>query len=221
MATDFIKKRNLKYLNKDFDSFKRDMVEHLKIYFPDYNSDFNEGSVGMMLTELCAFIGDNLSFYMDKKFEESFVESATEMKNVFKHAKHLGFKAFGKAPAVGKVDLLIKVPARLNPDNTYGPNPSYAGVVKKGARVKGSNGELYETLVDADFSGSVGGVLTTVGDINPTTKNPTSYILRKKDVDIRAGETKTTSVSVGSYESFKKITLTDDDIIEIIEVRDS
>ena len=89
------KQRAIRYLNRDFESFKRDLIEHLRIYFPDTVQDFNESSVGMFLMELMAFIGDNMSFYLDKKFDESFIETARESKNILKHAKQLGFKAFG------------------------------------------------------------------------------------------------------------------------------
>lgn len=215
MATDYTKKRNLKYLNKDFEGFKADLIEHLKVYFPDFNNDFNEGSVGMMFLEMASFVGDNLSYYLDKKFQESFIETATERKNVFKQAKQLGYKAFGKVSAVGKVNATIEVPTTtINQDIL--PNMSYAGKIARGAKLKGDNGKIYETLVEVNFSGSSYEVGKT-----DTSGNPTTFLLRQNDVDIRQGETKTTTVSVGAYEAFRKITLTDDDVIEIIEVRDA
>ena len=51
---------------RDFQGFVRDLVEYLKIYFPQSYQDFNSSSSGMMLLELCAFIGDNLNFYLDQ-----------------------------------------------------------------------------------------------------------------------------------------------------------
>ena len=107
MATTTIKKRSIKYLNRDFESFKKDLIEHLRIYFPDTIEDFNESSVGMMFTELVAFIGDNLSYYLDNKFNESFVSTAKERKNILKHAKQLGFKPFGKAASTGVIDSYL------------------------------------------------------------------------------------------------------------------
>jgi len=94
MATVTTKKRNLKYLNRDFEGNKRDLIEHLRIYFPDTVQDFNESSVGIMLTELVSFVGDNMSFYLDRRFNESFTETATEPKNILKHAKQLGLFTF-------------------------------------------------------------------------------------------------------------------------------
>jgi hypothetical protein len=222
MTTETQKKRNIKYLARDFDSLKKDLSNHIKVYFPDTYEDFNESSVGMMLLELMAFVGDNLSFYLDRKFNESFIDSATEAKNIFKHAKQLGFKAFGKVAATGKVSAFIKVPAR-KVNSQLVPDTRYAGVVKKGAKLKSSAGKTYETLVDVDFSkvNFSDQRFVVVGDRDPTTKLPTTFVLRVDDVDIKAGETKSTTVSVGDYEAFFKTTLTDDDVLEVISIKDA
>ena len=43
------KESNINYLNKDFDSFKANLIEYAKTYFPNSYKDFNETSPGMML----------------------------------------------------------------------------------------------------------------------------------------------------------------------------
>ena len=62
MVTTTQKERNIKYLNRDFESYKRDLNEHLKIFFPTTHKDFNEASVGIMLSELVAFTVSNGRF---------------------------------------------------------------------------------------------------------------------------------------------------------------
>jgi hypothetical protein len=222
MTTDLQKARNLKYLNRDFESLKRDFIEHLKIFFPDTYQDFNEAAMGMMLVELGAFIGDNFSFYLDKQSNESFTATAKEIKNVFKHAKQLGFKPFGKSPAIGKVDAFLEVPAR-SVNQEIVPDMRYAGNVKKGAKLKAKNGTTYETLIDVDFStiGTNDRENVIVGKVDQNTKRPTSFVLRKRGIDIIAGETKSTTFTVTSYKAFRKLTINEDDVTEIISVRDS
>ena len=75
----------------------------------------------MMLVEMMAFIADNLSFYLDRKFSESFTATALELQNIFKHAKQLGFKAYGKTSAFGEVNLMIAVPA-IQVNNQWQPD---------------------------------------------------------------------------------------------------
>jgi len=221
MATNTQKKRNIRYLNRDFDSFKKDIIEHLRIYFPDTVEDFNESSVGMMLTEKLAFIGDNLSFYLDKKFNESFIQTAKEKKNVFKHGKQQGYKAFGKSPAVGKIDGYLRVPATASNGQII-PDMRYAMTISKGANCRSNNGESYETLLEIDFS-TVD--ITDSNFVQVSTRapdnTPTSFVLRVPDIDLIAGETKNSDFSVGAYESFKSITIPEDDVIEVISVTDS
>ena len=78
------KERNVKRLSKDFESIKRDLIEHIRVYFPDTYADFNESSIGVMLIELLALTGDSLHFYLDKQFQETFIESAKQTKNILK-----------------------------------------------------------------------------------------------------------------------------------------
>jgi hypothetical protein len=222
MATTTQKKRNIKYLNRDFESFKRDFIEHLRVYFPDTVQDFNESSVGMMLTELAAFVGDNLSFYVDKRVNESFTETSREEKNILKHAKQLGFKPFGKSSATGTVDAYLKVPA-IASNQKIQPDMRYAGTIKRGAKLKSKNGQTYETLEDVDFSkvNINDSRYVVVGDRDPTTRVPTTFILKKVGVEIKAGETTSTTFSIGAYKAFRKVILPDEDVLEILRCTDS
>lgn len=222
MATTTQKQRAIRYLNRDFESFKRDLIEHLRIYFPDTVQDFNESSVGMFLLELMAFVGDNMSFYLDKKFQESFIETARESKNLLKHAKQLGFKAFGKTAATGVVDAFLKVPA-ITIDEEIIPDMRFAGTIKKGAKLKSADGETYETLEDIEFDDVDinDDDFVQVGDRDPETGVPVTFVLKVEEAPIKAGETKTTSFTVSGFESFRKLTITEDDVLEVIEVTDS
>jgi len=222
-ATATQKQRALTYLNRDFESFKQEIVEnHLKVYFPDTYQDFNESSIGMMLVELMAFIGDNLSFYLDKKFAESFISTAQETKNILKHARQLGFKAFGKTSAFGRVDLMISVPA-ITINNQILPDTRYAGVVYAGAKLTSQSGQKFETLENADFStvDINNSALVAVSKTDPVTKQPLSFGLLLRDVAVKAGETKTTTFSVSAYQPFLSLTISDVDVLEVISVTDS
>lgn len=221
--TDIVKQRNIKYLNRDFESLKRDLIEHLEVYFPDTVKDFNESSVGMMLLEMLAFTGDNLSFYLDKRFQETFIDSARERKNLLKHARQLGFKPFGKSAAAGTVDGFLKVPISSSANQEIVPDMRYAGTIERGAKLKADNGKTYETLLDADFSevDTSNSNLVAVGDRDPQTNQPTSFVLKLEDIEIKAGETKSTTFTTTSYAAFKKFTIADDDVLEILSITDS
>ena len=59
--------RTINYLGKDFGSFRQNLIDYAKTYFPNTYSDFNESSPGMMFIEMASYIGDVLSFYLEIK----------------------------------------------------------------------------------------------------------------------------------------------------------
>ena len=55
--------KEIKYVGKDFDSFKSNLINFTKTYFPNSYSDFSETSPGMLFMELSSYVGDVMSFY--------------------------------------------------------------------------------------------------------------------------------------------------------------
>ena len=76
------KGRDIKYLNKDFSSFRENLIDYAKTYFPQTYSDFNESSPGMMFIEMASYVGDVLSYYVDDSLKESMMLYAEDKKNV-------------------------------------------------------------------------------------------------------------------------------------------
>ena len=66
--------RNIKYINKDFNDFRSQLVEYAKNYFPNTYNDFSPTSPGMMFMEMAAYVGDVLSFYQDIQLQETFLQ---------------------------------------------------------------------------------------------------------------------------------------------------
>ena len=62
--------KDVKYLSKDYNSFKNQLINFTKTYFPDNFNDFSEGNPGMMFLEMAAYVGDVLSFYTDTQFKK-------------------------------------------------------------------------------------------------------------------------------------------------------
>ena len=88
--SNYKKDKDIKYLAKDYQTIKNDLIEWTKIYFPDKWSDFSEGNPGMMFLEMAAYVGDVLSFYLDTQVQEAFLD-AFEM--TFKNIDYATLKA--------------------------------------------------------------------------------------------------------------------------------
>lgn len=83
---------NLNYTNQDFHSMKTRLVTFIQEKFVDDFSDFIEGDLGIMLIENWAFLADTLSFKMDQIVNELFIDTVTELENIFRLSNLIGFK---------------------------------------------------------------------------------------------------------------------------------
>lgn len=216
---DFTKEKSIKYLNRDFNSFKRDLIKFTQAHHSGVFQDTNETSPGMALLELNAYIGDNLSLYMDQVFGEIKRETARQEKNVVSFAKSLGYRPSGPRAASGVEKVLLEVPSTTNSKGEVIPDESFSPRLLKGARFSTNTGQSFETVEDIMFSSSIGREVTG-SRFDNTTGLPTHFALRKS-VNIVAGETKEDTFSITDFEQFKTIELTNQNVIEIISVTDS
>ena len=103
--------RDIKYLNKDFSSFRENLIEYAKTYFPQTYSDFNESSPGMMFIEMASYVGDVLSYYTDDTLKESLMLYAEDKSNVIALAEYLGYKSTVTSPAIVRLAVYQTLPA--------------------------------------------------------------------------------------------------------------
>ncbi len=224
MTIDF-KERSIKYLNRDFQSFRRDLIDFSQAHHSGVFQDYNETSPGMALMDFASYVGDVLSYYQDMQFEELKQDSARQIENVTAFAKRLGYRPSGKRAARGILSTIVEVPATtLNGERV--PDELYCPILRKGSRAQGPNGVSFETLSDVHFSASAPTESTdetrivTGSQFDASTGLPTYFAVRKA-VEVVAGETKTDIVSIDRFEAFKTIELSNEDVLEVLSVVDS
>ena len=220
------KESNVNYLNKDFNALKQSLVNYAQAYFPNTYKDFNETSPGMMLLEMNAYVGDVLSFYIDQQYKEMLLPLAEERRNIINMAKMLGYKVKPIIPAFVELSFTSDVNAltsnRAEVDYTNG------SVFQEGIKVQSTaNSSLYfETLDMVDFR-----VTASLNNGEPSdTSSPiideatdgltTDYTLTRK-VKAVSGETKTKTFTITSPQKFRRITLPETNVIDIISCKDS
>ena len=59
--------RDIRYIDRNFDTIRRNLIDYSKTYFPNTFNDFTETSTGMLFMEMAAYVGDFLSFYLDNQ----------------------------------------------------------------------------------------------------------------------------------------------------------
>ena len=125
-------KKNIpvKYTSRDYDSIRRDLIEHAKRYYPDTFKDFSEASFGSLMIDTVSYVGDVLSFYLDYQVNEGFLDTAIEYNNVVRHGAQMGYKFQGRPAATGILSFFITVPAS---DSTIGPNLDLLPILERGS----------------------------------------------------------------------------------------
>lgn len=223
MAIQEVKRKEVRYLNKDFSSLRKALINFAKIYYPNTYQNFNETSTGMMFIEMAAYVGDVLSYYIDDSLKESLLIYAEEEKNIFSLAQALGYKPKLSFPATTEVEVYQIIPSKLDGSN-YVPNYDYALIIDSNMQISSNTDStvIFRTLDVVNFgvSSSYDETEVAVYDVDDTTKKPT-YFLLKKTVKATAGEIKETEFIFDDPERFKKVLLPDEDIIDIIKATDS
>lgn len=211
------------YLSKDFGSFRADLLQYAKTFFPDKIKDFSEASVGGMFLDFAAFVGDNNSFYIDHQFGELFPETAVEPKNIERHIRDSGIKITGASPAVVNVDVYVEVPA-ATVNGKLIPKAASLPVIMQGTIFQASNGTNFNLIEDLNFAETDEESQLTatviVGDVD-TSGNPTSFIMMKTGECV-SGVTATQTFRIGSdFTPFRKLTLAQENVTEIVSVTDT
>jgi len=214
--------KSRKYLNKDFDSFRADLYDYARIHFPNRIKDFSETGLGGLFLELAAYIGDVQSFYLDHQFHELNPETAVEARNIQAHIRAAWVEIVGASPAVANVTFFVEVPA----DNSVSPPiPSTTAMplIYAGTQCRSQNGILFELTDDIDFADADNtGALKANVRISARDGNNqvTAFVLERTEVCL-SGFRSSESFSVSSFESFKKYTLGQENVTQVISVQDS
>ena len=196
--------KDISYMSKDFDSIKSDLIAYVKRYFPNEFQDFNDASGGMAILDLMAYVGDVLSYNIDKQVNETFINRAIETKNIVNLAQAYGYKPRKTTPAITTLSLTSVVTTSTSADQLT--------VIQKGSKVFTNLNPVvsFEILEDIDFSDAR---RRTYKEEAGGTSNITV-----SGVSAVAGSSKKFQYSINDPVKFLKIRLPDRNVTEIVSV---
>lgn len=208
--------QRVNYTSRNFADIRTDLVNMVRQYYPDIFNDFNDASVGMMLLELNAAVGDMLSFNTDRMFQETQIDYAQERTSILSMARTFGLKIPGKRPSVTIVDFTVTLPVL---GDTF--DISYAPIIQAGAQATGA-GKVFETIYDIDFSSpfSVGGVPNRIIIPNFNSNGVLiNYTVTKREMVVN-GFTKIYQkvITPADVVPFLEVVLPDDNILSVTSV---
>ena len=205
--------RKIDYNARNFAEVRSELVGFVKQYYPDVYSDFNDASVGMMLLELNAAVGDMLSYHTDRTFNETQISYMQERSSLLELARTFGLNIPGNRPSITIIDWSVTVP--VDGDSF---DLSYAPIISKGSQATGA-GKVFELVEDCDFSSpfTTGGIPNRL--IIPNINGDgliENYTLTKREICLN-GFTKTFKrvISREDYKPFLEIILPETNVLSI------
>ena len=212
-----------RYLAKDFDAYRAEMFQHARTFLGDQIKDLSESGLGGLVIDMCALVGDSLSFYLDHQFNELDVNTAVEIKNIQKLARAAGLKLSGAAPAyVEKQRFFIKVPA-VKVNNNWVPDETLLPIIKAGSIVSDGSVEFI-LLNDINFADKdINNILKATVKILDRTSDglPKSFSVSAIG-DCTSGKDIEETFSINDkFVPFRKITVSQKDVTQILSVVDS
>jgi hypothetical protein len=212
--------RDIKYINKDFNEFRSQLLNYAQTYFPNTYTDFTPSSPGVMFMEMASYVGDVLSFYLDNQIQENFLQYARQSNNLYELAYMFGYKPKVTGLATVDIDFYQLVPSKLS-GSVYVPDYDYALYVDSNTQVSSRTSNtrfIIEDPIDFTISSSLDPTTVSVAQI--AGGNPAYYLLKKTRRAI-SGTISSTSFSFGSPVEFSTVTINGTNIAGIIDIVDS
>ena len=211
--------QDIKYLNRDFSSFRQRLIEYTKTYFPNTYTDFSPTSPGMMVMEQSAYVGDVLSFYLDNQIQENFIQYAQQTNNLYELSYMFGYRPKTTSAAQTTIDIYQQLPAISIGGGDVAPDYSYALTVGENTTIS-ANGLSFLIQDKVDFSTSSSQDPTEVSIYQIAGGVPQYYLLKKSRKAMSA-TIKSTTFSFSDPQQFATVNVNDSSIIKILDIIDS
>lgn len=214
--------KDVNYTNKDFESLRADLRRFAGVHFPGVIVDTSDASLTGLLIDLVAYVGDSMSYYLDHQFNENSLERAVEIENVQRFIREAGVEIRGASPSIAPVKISVIIPA-TSVTGEHLPNRSYLPTIKKESIFNSIPGINFYLLDDVDFTEvDPEGELKAEVEVNQSAGGrPTNFIVTKTGF-VTSAETKEDKFVIeNSFRPFRKITLSNQDIHEIVSVKDT
>lgn len=210
--------KKIPYLNRTFDEYRESFLELTKKYYPQIANDFNDASIGAWFVDLISAASDNLSYHIDKVFNETNINSAQEKSSLYALARNNGFKIPGPKGAMAEVVFTCKVSNGQTSDVNGGNFTNLEGLpkIKRGTKLSAGS-QVFELTDDIDFREQFDSNGVSNRAIIPSQNNNgdiNGYKITKTGVVV-AGETKIYKQNISNVGSFFEVVIPDNNIMEI------
>ena len=184
------------YTHRDFQSIRADLMQIAERFYPDTFQDFSEASFGALMLDSVAYVGDQLSLYLDYNVNETFLDTAYQYSNILRHGRILGYRDTGRSSTYGQVQFFILVPASAT---GIGPDTRYLPILKRGSRCTSQSGLNFVLTENIDFNNVANPVV--VARVDESTGAPTFFAV-KASANVVSGFFSQQSLVIKNYQRF-------------------
>lgn len=167
---------DIDYMAKDYASFRRALLDLIPTFKPSWTEQ-HEADIGMVLLELLAYTGDQLSYYQDAVSNELYMDTARQRITVRRLARLIDYQMHDGASARTFIHLKLSAGAALLPAGTQvltrinvpvagklAPHPAEFTAAEAEAARKAADA-IFETLTDANLDSDLNEIsIYTWGD---------------------------------------------------------
>ena len=213
--------KEIKYLNKDFDRFRADLINYAQTYFPNTYTDFDASSPGVMFMEMASYVGDVLSFYLDNQFQENFIQYSKQSSNMYDLAYMFNYKPKVTGLSSVNLDFYQQVPSKQVSGSAV-PDYNYSLFINANTQVTSTANSsikfIIEDPIDFSVSSSLDPTTVTVAQVSD---NSPTYFLLKKTRKAVSGTINSTTFSFTTPTEFPTVEISATNIAGIIDCIDS
>lgn len=198
--------KKINYLARTFSDYRSELINFSNKYYPELSDDFNDSSVGAWFIDLVSSVSDNLSYHIDRMYQETNPNTATLKSSVLNAARANGLKVPGAKASMCEVRLSCNLP--VDPNDISSPNWSYAPILRRTSVVSAGNYNFHLTE-DVDFAHQFNSDAFSNRTFTPSRNfngSITSYTVSKTAIAIN-----------GTTRVFKKV-LTSTDVRPFMEI---
>lgn len=195
----------MRYLHRDYWQIKQYLLQQIKQYYPNTYGDFTPHSTGMMFVDLLSSVGDMLSYYTDYSFNQSFIQTTSQLKNIYKFCNYYNYKPIISAPST--TQLTLSIMTSIDTPAIYLP------IIKYGMVAISDNGVQYIVQQQINFANAKS---QNTSDQNNTVYTKTvscrSYSIREIEINLN---------NVNVVDNLIRIPIEDNGFVQVSEVKDN
>ena len=140
--------KKINYLSRTFDDYKSELIKFSNKYYPELSDSYDDSSVGSWFIDLVSAVGDNLSYHIDRTYNETNINSAMLKSTVLNIARTNGLKVPGPKASICEVEISCDL--GVDSSNISIPDWNYAPIIKRSSLLAAGNLN-FQLTEDVDF----------------------------------------------------------------------